>query len=46
MRLRSPVLQIYSFSENEMGAIFLNPSDHANLQYEKREAMEQIMLAS
>ena len=34
------------FQQNEMGAIFLNPADHANLQYEKREAMEQIMLAS
>lgn len=34
------------FQQNEVGAIFLNPAAHANLQYEKREAMEQIMLAS
>ena len=25
---------------------YRNPAAHANLQYEKREAMEQIMLAS
>ena len=27
-------------------AAYRNPAAHANLQYEKREAMEQIMLAS
>lgn len=36
---------IQSLFEGIMAA-YRNPSAHANLQYEKREAMEQIMLAS
>ena len=36
---------IYSLFEGIMAA-YRNPAAHANLQYEKREAMEQIMLAS
>ena len=36
---------IHSLFEGIMAA-YRNPADHANLQYEKREAMEQIMLAS
>lgn len=36
---------IYSLFEGTMAA-YRNPAAHANLQYEKREAMEQIMLAS
>ena len=36
---------IHSLFEGIMAA-YRNPAAHANLQYEKREAMEQIMLAS
>lgn len=36
---------IQSLFEGIMAA-YRNPAAHANLQYEKREAMEQIMLAS
>lgn len=36
---------IYSLFEGIMAA-YRNPAAHANLQYEKREAIEQIMLAS
>ena len=36
---------IYSLFEGIMAA-YRNPAAHANLQYEKREALEQIMLAS
>ena len=36
---------IHSLFEGIMAA-YRNPAAHANLQYEKREAIEQIMLAS